>query len=455
MSASRIKGQPGHSSPKFFKFSSRQAQMKNPINGRRWLNSKAFAFVMCAGLVLALGACGGGGGSNSSSSGAGSGSGSGSSTGSSANSVALTVQAGQQNGVNIPTVSVQICAPGTTVCQTIPNVLVDTGSTGVRIASSALSATVLAALPQETSGSGTLNACEQFVASYTWGTMRTADVTIGPKVAAGQPLQIFGDPAAGAAPVDCSDNGSLPAETTPAQFGSNGVIGVAPALQDCGAACAQQVIPGAYYSCANGNCQGASAPLAAQAQNVVASFAQDNNGVVVSMPAIPAAGQGGATGTLYFGVGTQTDNQMTGATVLATDPATLSETATYNGASFPDSFIDSGSNFFVLNDPSIPACPAGGGFSEFYCPASTLSLTASLAALNGAALSEPFSVGNTQQLFSSNATFSAFDDIAATGALSGSIDFGLPFFYGKQIGVVNEGQSGLGQSGPFFSIGTQ
>jgi hypothetical protein len=364
----------------------------------------------------------------------------------------ITVSGGAfSNGVNLPQVSVQLCAPGTGTCQTINNVLLDTGSTGVRIAAGALNASLLAALPREMVGSAPLSACAQFLDGYTWGTMRVADITLGPKSAPSQPLQIVGDTAAGNVPAACSDNGTLQAENTPAELGTNGIIGVAAFLQDCGAACAQQVIAARYYTCPSGGaCQGAVVPVAMQAQNVVANFAQDNNGVVLSLPAIPAAGQGTTLGTLYFGIGTQANNAMSGATVLQTDPKTLAVSATYKQSTFPDSFLDSGSNFFFLNDASIAQC-SSRGFTGFYCPASPLDLTAGFATTANSTLNQSFSIVNAQSLFASNAGAVAVDDVAGTG-VSSAIDFGLPFFYGRLVGVLNEGQSALGQRGPFTAL---
>src|SRR5580658_8491677 len=48
---------------------------------------------------------------------------------------------------NTAFVSVTLCAPGTTNCQTIDHVLLDTGSVGLRIFQSVLSASLLSALP--------------------------------------------------------------------------------------------------------------------------------------------------------------------------------------------------------------------------------------------------------------------------------------------------------------------
>ncbi len=446
---------------------------------------RGYFAAVCVAAAMVLSACGGGGSSSATDNAAGSASGASSangasssgSTGSSSssgsgasssgsgngnasaggangpvegNSMALAVGKGVAgDGANQPEVSVQICAPGTNVCQTIDHVLIDTGSTGVRIASAALSPQLLAALPQETVSGSALGSCEQFLDGYTWGSMRVADVTLGPKSASSQPLQIFGDTSIGYVPNDCSDNGTLTSENTPAEFGENGVIGVSAALQDCGTACVQQALSSSYYACAGGTCQSTTVPLAQQAQNLAAGFAQDNNGVVLSLPAIGATGAASVSGTLYFGVATQTNNAMTGATVLQTDPNTFNNVVTYEGALYPDSFIDSGSNFFFLNDVTIPRCSSS---NDFYCPSGTLYRTVSMASATGAALSESFSIANAQTLFNSYPSDVAFNNIAGTG-YTGAIDFGLPFFFGRSIAVLNEGQTALGQAGPFTAIG--
>ena len=375
---------------------------------------------------------------------------------SSQNSMPLTVSNGtDSSGVNLPQVSIKLCAPGTGTCQTIDNVLVDTGSTGIRIAADALNSAMKSALPQEAVNGAPLNACAQFLDGYTWGTMRVADVTLGPKSASAQPLQVVGDPSSGTVPAACSDNNTLQPENTPDKLGTNGIIGVAAALQDCGPACAQRVIPATYYTCAAGaSCQGTTVPLAMQAQNVVASFAQDNNGVVLGLPAISSAGQGVTVGTLYFGVATQGNNAMTGATVLKTDSRTLSVSVSYKNASFPDSFLDSGSNFFFLNDSTIAQCASNGSFKGFYCPPSTLALNASFTAATGPALSQSFAIASAQSLFTSNPGVVAVDNIAAASSGTSAIDFGLPFFYGRLVAVLNEGQSALGQQGPFTALAT-
>ena len=112
--------------------------------------SAYFRWTVLLGLA-ALAGCGGGGGggpSGSSSSGSSTSSGSGSSSGvsgsSGSNVVSVIVNSGPSadgtGTFNIPYTSVTLCQPGTTTCATISNVLVDTGSYGLRIMASALAA---------------------------------------------------------------------------------------------------------------------------------------------------------------------------------------------------------------------------------------------------------------------------------------------------------------------------
>ena len=94
----------------------------------------------------------------------------------------------QGNYINGLFTSVMVCVPGTTDCQTISNVLVDTGSYGLRILGSALTIS----LPGQTSGGNAVAECAFFADSFTWGPVATADVELSGKVANNAPLQIVG-----------------------------------------------------------------------------------------------------------------------------------------------------------------------------------------------------------------------------------------------------------------------
>ena len=83
----------------------------------------------------------------------------------------ITVNGGpDSNFVDGAFTSVTVCVPGsTTNCQTISGILVDTGSSGLRILSSALTVS----LPQQTNSSGNpIAECAAFADGITWGPVK-------------------------------------------------------------------------------------------------------------------------------------------------------------------------------------------------------------------------------------------------------------------------------------------
>ena len=104
----------------------------------------------------------------------------------------IVVNAGPANSYfNGAFTSVTLCTPGTSTCQTIDGVLVDTGSTGLRVLSSALTV----GLTQQTDSSGApLTECAQFLDGFTWGPVQAADVKLAGEQASGVPVQVIGGP---------------------------------------------------------------------------------------------------------------------------------------------------------------------------------------------------------------------------------------------------------------------
>ncbi|HEY8090736.1 MAG TPA: DUF3443 domain-containing protein [Polyangiaceae bacterium] len=386
----------------------------------------------------------GGGSSGGGSSGSGEGgTGEGGSSGG-ANSVPMTVNSGPSGAaaVDVPFISITLCIPGTTTCQTIDSVSVDTGSTGLRVQASTIGGL---ALPQANASTGSpLAECYSFADGYTWGSVRNADVHIGGEVAKNVPLQLIGDPGFTSIPADCSSTG-VP-ENTVADFGANALIGINQAIPDCGSYCLSASGTGSYYSCSGSTCASVGVPIAAQVSNVIASFATDNNGAILELPTIAAAGVVSSTGSLVFGIGTQANNALGSATVLTVD-ASGNFSTTYNGTVMPTSFLDSGTNSFSFNDTAITPCT--GAISGFYCPATTLSLSAQNKGTAGTTSSVSFSLESAETLFNTNAT--AFDDLGTSGLDNATFDWGLPFFFGRNVFVAIDGASTPGGNGPYFA----
>jgi hypothetical protein len=407
-------------------------------------------------LIFALSACGGGGsGSLAGSGGNGGNGGSGGIAAAGPNVATITVDAGPTGtvgGFNTPFVTVTICAPGSaTNCQTIDHIEVDTGSYGLRVISSVINSTLLSALPVETTpGFGVpIVECTMFGDGYSWGSMRTADLTISSEKAANLPMQVIGDQPAGNVPTTCSNTG--PAENTVAQFGANGIIGLGPFAQDCGSTCANGTGTGFYWSCPSngGACNETQVPLNMQAVNPVTLFMTDNNGVIVQMPSIADAGVLTSTGALVFGIGTQGNNGLGGATVLTTDTSFGFITVNYKNTSYPHSFIDSGSNLYYFNDSALTTCTLSG--QSFFCPTTQQSLTATNIGANNTQSNVTFKVANANTQFNSNPSFEAFDNVAAPNSDPQSFDFGMPFFYGRFVYTAIEGMNTSGGMGPYFA----
>jgi len=398
------------------------------------------------------------------------------------NVAALTVN----TGPNFLFTTVTVCAPGTSTCATIPNVLVDTGSYGLRILASPQGASGTAVtslgLPQVKAPNNLpLLECVTFLdQSFVWGPVQRADVIIAGETAGNIPIQIIGAPQfLHDVPNDCGSGIAADNENSFATLGANGILGIGLFIEDCGTGCAPpNPPPGPYYACAAGgagSCEGpanaTSVPLVNQVSNPVAFFAQDNNGTIIQLPAVPAGGATSVSGSLVFGIGTQANNGLGGATVLTAVTAEAgsssnhagSFTTQFGGQAFPGSFIDSGSNGFYFLDSGtinvflggnpLPTCLQSGAFSNdasissFYC--GTLSSSATNVGTNGNSTVVHIGVANAETQFMSNKE--AFDNVA--GPNSGSFDWGMPFFFGRNVYTAIEGvtpPSGV-PAGPFWA----
>lgn len=336
---------------------------------------------------------------------------------------------------NTPFVSINLCNASTqpAVCQTIDHVLVDTGSYGLRLLASAVNTHLN--LPALQNGA-LVAECATFVSGFMWGSIQTASLQMNGELAKNLSIQLVADPALPSAPSSCTGTGTDIGNL--ASIGGNGILGVGPLIQD----------QGYYYTCSSGSCTSTNLPLSNQVSNPVAFFALDNNGVLLQFPAIPTSGQSSVTGTLTFGLNTQSNNSLTGFSILPTDLSTYF-TATIAGQSYPQSFIDSGSVYNYITLPGLTLNANGD-----YAPSSYTIFPATFSS-NTTAASSPnpipveFGVLDSSGLdFTTNA---AFNDVVDPGS-SGSADFGMAFFYGKSIGFALSGSTGAQGAGPFYAL---
>jgi hypothetical protein len=388
------------------------------------------------GMSLMLSSCGGGGGGDG-----------GAATAPAENEHPIvvtysSVRAGNAKAPNQPLVSVKICSPGsTTQCATIDNILLDTGSNGLRVMASAAARLNLPGISG--SDGGQLAECVGFAdGSAVWGSVRSADIYLANQV--GQaPVLVIGDSALPAPPADCSGD----IQNTPGSFGVNGVLGIGTHVADCGLACQKAAPPGAYYSCLpDGSCSPTSVPLSQQVTHPVSRFPKHNNGTLISLPAAPLEGQTSLTGKLVLGIGTLSNNEPRNVRTYASTTAAAFP-AVYRGQA-TTAFIDSGSNALYLPDNSVTRCFFL--ISPFFCPSSTLSLSATHYSKSGQADTVSFGVFPALSYTSTFAVRPGLGGISPS-LVSDTILYGLPFFYGRPIYTAIEGSSTTLGPGPFVA----
>jgi hypothetical protein len=370
--------------------------------------------------------------------------------------------------------TITLCVPGTDQCQSIEHVIVDTGSTGLRVMGSALTLS----LPTLKDDKGVaLAECGQFVGGYTWGPMASADFKWGAKTASNLPVHII-EKTTFPVPSGCTGLDVGDAKT----MGANGILGIGHSIQDCGPACtpnppAGYRNPKVYYACASstvGGCTATTMPLDKQLTNPVPRFSQDNNGTIIQLPPIPDMGSELVEGALVFGIGTHDNNALGSAHVIH-----LSETGLFQSMYSPkatpfskrtssdwvDAFIDSGSNglFFLDSETAdIPIC-TNSKIDGFYCPKSTRTLVSQAQNFFGQdGISIQFSIANTYSLMTQTKLNVAFNNLGgpSTAPQSGPtdsgftsyFDYGLPFYYGRSVYTAIEDQPTPIGPGPYVAF---
>jgi Protein of unknown function (DUF3443) len=353
------------------------------------------------------------------------------------------------NSVNRLYTSVTVCQPGsTTLCQTIDHVLVDNGSTGLRLLSGVMSPALNLARLTGNSGLALLN-CAQFVDNtFAWGPVAVADILLAGKRAASVPIQVVADPAFNRLASACSSGDVI---TTPATLDANGILGIGLFKEDCGASCVNNPGNGVYYTCGSAACFAAArsvASIAKQVKNPVPLFATDNNGFLVDLPAVALAGAPTLRGSVVFGIGTQPNNQFTPGTVLTTNGGNF--TTVLGGKSLDTSFIDTGSNGLFFDTNLVPTCFGGAG-TGFYCPTALTTFSVTMVGANGVRVPVSFSINNAVTSFSSG-TLAVIPTLAGNILDARTFDWGLPFFYGRRVFVGIEGQPSTLGTGPFYAF---
>jgi hypothetical protein len=376
------------------------------------------------------------------------------------NVLRMSVSAGPDcviNYINKPCVTITLCTAGTATCSTINDVLLDTGSYGLRLFQAALGNAVPTQVVAPNGNN--LAECIQYGdGSKQWGPVKTAKLQMGGEPAIDNlPIQVIDSTFAGTGlPPVCS--GAV-ATVAAGQF--NGILGVGLFDKDCGTSCVNGT-SGQYFSCTggsgvNGTCVGSVAPLVSQVRNPVAALSADtggiidNNGVVLELPDLAFGGAVSTSGYVIFGIGTRANNTPSNTVAAYTADASYGEFKTTSAGHTYSSFIDSGSNSlsFPSTNTGLPIC---SNYPSWYCPTSNVTLSAVNTANSGGATS---TIGFQLEAFSTfwaSPNYVAKEIGNASGAnIASMFDWGLPFFYGRNTYVAISGKSTTLGNGPYWA----
>ena len=352
--------------------------------------------------------------------------------------------------INEPCVSVTICEVGsTTKCRTINNILLDTGSYGLRLFNCGIDALNL---PTETVNSREVAECVSYAdGTQDWGPVKKADIYLAGQLASNANFQ-YVDANYATAPTSCSNR-----ENNPSLVGFNGILGVGLFTHDCGANCVTSASYGLYYTCSGTSCTSSTMSLANQVSNPVSLLgASYNNGVSLDFSSFNSSSAVTTAGQMTIGISSLSSVSVYSASSQGSFN-TLFNSTVYGVSSSNNSqaFIDSGSNGLFFPPPGgLTACSTSGSASGFYCPPSSQNFTAyvsgSTTTPTTSSRAVPFQIDNANTMLDSSNPNYVFTNLG--GSFSGAFDWGLPFFLSRRVYVQMQGTTIGGSVGPAWGF---
>ena len=348
---------------------------------------------------------------------------------------------------NAPCATVTICDANNKNCSTVDNILIDSGSYGFRVFASALQQNTLKALLPVTEGNQQLAECMTYGdLSQVWGPVYTANLQLSSNATAENvPIQIL-DSSFATLPDSCTN-----ASVTPADFYSNGILGIGLYINDAG-----ESNP-IYYLCKDNSCNETfKVPVVNQVSNPIAFLPANNNGYTIQFDNIESVGSLTAKGTITFGVNTASDNIV--------KPSNIYPALNYTGyptfnsifeSSSYYSLLDSGSSVLFLSEDmyttaQIAVC--NGDYQGLLCPISPTTIKINNINSFGTEVPTSITISNAVDLINSgNSAFNNLGGVLPNWGFS-LMDYGMPFFYGKSVQIVFDGHSaeGIG-NGPLWA----
>jgi len=375
------------------------------------------SLLLCCLVVCALLGCGGGGNSSVADTGL-------------KNFVSIKVDKGVNGDyLNGLFTKVTICSVALNNCAEVDNILVDTGSTGLRLIASAIPNDLI--LNYVGSDGFSVAECTQFVSGVIWGPIANADVKIGGELAKNIPIQLAGVSGFNAVPSDCSSKGQL--QNTVQTLSANGVLGISNFVNDCGIFCVNNSNNSYYYICDSKGCQNSVLTEAKQVQNPVAHFQKNNNGTVISLPGLSTRSASVVEGKLIFGINTELNNQLNDAKRVSLNSTTATFSTIYKNHDYALSYFDSGSNGIYFDDSSINQC-ADTFYIGYYCPGLSISIDVIFKGVGQEIYGYTFNGADTLSILKNPQFLPVQPHLIgpSTGSFQDFV-WGLPFFYGKDF----------------------
>lgn len=386
-------------------------------------------------LTLTLGACNNGSSSNSKAIGP--------TDPGSGNTVPLIVDGGYNyDAINRPFIALRLCQSGTSNCQIFDHILVDTGSTGLRINQSQISSTLLAALTPITYQNQNVYQCMQYAAGYDFGQVFSADVRLADKFASSISIEIINDGDQTGIPATCTGSTSF---ANLNEMGAKGIIGINPYSYPDNNYTSGGVYLGSNYTQVND-------PTTIPTQlniNPVAALGSESSGFIMTLPSVTGASNGILEGSLILGLNTESNNMIS--SLLAESLITVVTGS--NDSSFPvgffisstsaggvgdtDSIFDSGTPTYYFYS-SMQQCT--GSQAGFYCPTSTAnSWNSTITPESGSAISLAVQIIGYSAIDQS--IMPGLGEVASYSNLDLTL-YGLTFFFGHSIYVGLMGPAG-------------
>ena len=168
------------------------------------------------------------------------------------------------------------------------------------------------------------------------------------------------------------------------------------------------------------------------------------------------------SGSLIFGIGTQSNNGLGSAQVFKLDGNGCLVTS-YKNSSLNQSFIDSGSNALYFPDSTIQICDQQSDRPGILLPGHHAQSVSTIIGISSASSMINFSVADAGSLFNTNAAIAAAVNLAgsslnvSTGTRrpfdgNSTFDWGLPFYFGRNVATAIETRNTSGGMGPYFAF---